>query len=1357
MPTLVGTSDSLLLFVEGPWGVVVDAELSLVVASGAASVLSTSRKWDVADDATPDLSGLATLTLSTLVASASGTSSKYTIPKAAQEEAKKGLEWRKEEGRGGTSVGVNTARTLAEGGQIGIEKVRHIAKYFPRHEVDKKASGWKPGDNKFPSNGRIAWALWGGDAGQRWASAIVEREDKKALQAAGYELVEDYTAPVYLDGLDAPQDDENEYAPEFFARVRLDGSGMDRLYKVDGDHSCFVWDDGAWDNLGMVNPTIWDYDAALDQEGDTVAISHIEIDPDSAIVMAAKIYANPGQFVTVEDINEEEAYLAVAALDEVDWELLDRSLVAAGVNPDDGVYSPEERAQNATQQVRDATGKFAKTGTRVMVGGDQNRQGEISKINPANGTVSVQMDSGEEIEVGGKAVAPAPAAPATAPAPGIIPERKIIDTSGILGEPRTPSNRAIAQIPGTLPALTPESLQGVLADWPAWVKKQREDFIPGQGQKRVGVKGKNSQDTGPMGAKLKSETGKSIINSAYNHPLLKKWLNHEDNNNYYPNKLWYQPVVSSGEKEVPLSPDSSDVQPAYMAVVDPDDPRAVLALVSLVPASSQSTAPMVYSREDGKWVRDQKTLSDLNSATPPPVVPLSGDDLNDVLKQVDDTQGVTASIALSVLFGPSLVASAVGSLSLSQKVEKYFSTGEGAKQIRWGEAGDWKRCVAALSESMEFRAKSYCQMLQVRSGVSSGLSVTAEEMHTPTSEILELVGGTEFQLDADITALLADQDGFAYDEFALVAAGGLDRNRGGAEELRRYWTVGKGGMKIRWGTGGDWTRCVRNLKKYMGPRAKGYCALRHKEMNGMWPGDRRNQRNFGFMDDTVLATEEHVITASGLAIKKRELSAVVAAIRSGENSPALTAGANDMAVERRRGARFIIPLVIPEDLESGDGRKFRKGAIELRELPLPLLWQIQTGDGHDGSYVVGRIDHMERVDQGIGNAYGYFDTGEYGAEAERLVREGFIRGVSADMDKFEATEEAEVVTASEDGDESDEKTIKKDKIVISKARVMAVTIVPKPAFQECKIILDEGFETPYQEDEMIPDGVYVENVDPSDAEAIVASGILASAIPVTPPKDWFADPKLTQPTPITVDDSGRIFGHIAAWDVDHIGLAFGTKPPRSRSNYSYFHTGVVRTEEGSDVSVGQLTLAGGHADIRATAEMAVKHYDDTASAVADVHAGEDRFGIWVSGALRPGVTPEQIRTLRASAPSGDWRPIRGALELVAVCQVNVPGFPVARAMVASGQVTALVAAGAAAMAKLRHNPVEELAQRISQLEAKGNQEALLAAATEARAKFAALKPDTVNIEVSVPEGTNVDELASSIRDRIAAFSAKLEQ
>lgn len=63
---------------------------------------------------------------------------------------------------------------------------------------------------------------------------------------------------------------------------------------------------------------------------------------------------------------------------------------------------------------------------------------------------------------------------------------------------------------------------------------------------------------------------------------------------------------------------------------------------------------------------------------------------------------------------------------------------------------------------------------------------------------------------------------------------------GNAETLRRYWSSGKGGAKIRWGTPGDWTRCERQLRKYLGPRAKGYCQNMHKRNTGVYTGSRAN-------------------------------------------------------------------------------------------------------------------------------------------------------------------------------------------------------------------------------------------------------------------------------------------------------------------------------------------------------------------------------------------------------------------------------------------------------------------------------------------------------------------------------------
>ena len=76
---------------------------------------------------------------------------------------------------------------------------------------------------------------------------------------------------------------------------------------------------------------------------------------------------------------------------------------------------------------------------------------------------------------------------------------------------------------------------------------------------------------------------------------------------------------------------------------------------------------------------------------------------------------------------------------------------------------------------------------------------------------------------------------------ARGSRGGLSKEAGvgkggNAETLRRYWSEGEGGkVKIRWGVGGDWYRCVKHLRKYMGTRAKGYCNLLHKRALGYYP------------------------------------------------------------------------------------------------------------------------------------------------------------------------------------------------------------------------------------------------------------------------------------------------------------------------------------------------------------------------------------------------------------------------------------------------------------------------------------------------------------------------------------------
>ena len=1267
-----GKHETRLLYTDNERAVIVDTLSNTVVSIDESETLIASAQWDasVAEPEGPsaELARAAVTELDIKVLSANDRM--YTIPKSVVSEAKRGLAWRKEEKRGGTPVGLNNARTLLAGGQVGIQKVRHIAKYFPRHEVDKKAKGYKPGEKNYPSNGRIAWALWGGDAAQRWASAIVERENAQgALTSGGYD---EYYAQEKLDyGSYAATGVE----PDFYIRINLTTGGIDRLYKVDEDGTCKVWDNCSWEDMGNVENDFETYDKALDGPYDRSQKTYIPVDRDTAIACSAMLDNAPMEPVFLKQINFDETEMFEAAMPELDFELLDQfsdetpdfleeedefddGLMASGVamfaeqpsvDTSPGVDTPEERSERAETQVRDMMGRFSKNGSTVIIGGDANYKGVITAQDAKNETVTVELANGESVTVAGGLTQQIDTFKSVATSD--FPSSNL-DFSGILGQPRTPIDQPNAQLPGTLPPLSASNVNTLVGDYNSWAGDQRlapeysgdpiPPFVPKAVPDINTALGRYHKGSFNPDGTAKPGWSPATTENVYNEPLLRDWLD-----SVYGDKSgkgsgqtyssWYTPKTYSGidvddkksRNEVVGSKNRSDLDKKF-------DPTR-LSVEGLTAAA------------DGK----ARELTPESTDVKPLYLAIVAD---------DDPQAVMNLVCL---------------------IPATTKTTVPVTFIR--KPGKWVKDAQILADLN---------------------SPTPPPVIVLDTENLAVV--TE-QIDGEsVTASVTVKSHFALTNnsiiSALMAAGGADRNKGNAGALRRYWTVGKGGLKIRWNTPGDWTRCNRQLKKYMGPRAKGYCALRHKEMTGVWPGDKNN---VGKKKGKALKASAEKQTTELLGLKTEAAIIEMATLRARATSAKSRMAGRTGATPTEHGAKFSIPLVIPEGSETGDGRIFQKGSISMRDLPLPLLWQIKTGNGHDGSVVVGQITYMERTDEGIGNAIGVFDSGEFGQEAERLVRYGFIRGVSADMDKFEADEEAPEDT----GDDS--KDISSGRINITSARVMAVTIVPKPAFQECFIqIVDE--RTNSEEETMQPDGIYVDNVNPLDASALVACGIVAGAIPNEPPISWFDDPKLKKATPLTIGDDGRVFGHIAAWHVDHIGMAFGTKPPRSRSKYSYFHTGVVRTDDGSDVPVGQLTLAGGHAGLEASAQQAAKHYDDTGSAFADVHAGEDSYGIWVAGSLRSGTSPEQIRAARASAPSGDWRPIKGSLELVAVCQVNVPGFPIARARVASGQVMALVAAGASMLAQLKSDPLAELNARIDALAVAQSEPQLV----DARTRFA---------------------------------------
>ena len=422
-----------------------------------------------------------------------------------------------------------------------------------------------------------------------------------------------------------------------------------------------------------------------------------------------------------------------------------------------------------------------------------------------------------------------------------------------------------------------------------------------------------------------------------------------------------------------------------------------------------------------------------------------------------------------------------------------------------------------------------------------------------------------------------------------------------------------------------------------------------------------------------------------------------------------------------------------EGLLTGDGRLIERGALTWpadlsADEPMDFRYVSEDVGFHDGAVVVGHITALERISledaqarlEALGRARmdleGEIDViwaqgdvvldGEIAESAASAIADKRARGVSMDLDAivWEARVRADIVAEQDEfmeamlneGEDSDwtpperrevdgyvvvEEGRPDDSIMVMvEAEIRTATGVSVPAFSEALIGIIEAGDLidPEEADDAERSDDAAEPVD-ADADD---DALVAGAAPIAPPAAWFSNPQLDGPTPLTVTADGRVFGHAATFDQCHVASPAGegvcVLAPRSQTSYAKFHLGSLVTDDGESISVGKITMGTGHAGPRLRAASATAHYDDTGTAVADVRAGEDRFGIWLAGALRPDVSEEQVRALRASPISGDWRKVDGNLELVAALAVNVPGFPVIprpQGMVASGELTSLVATG----------------------------------------------------------------------------------
>ena len=134
-------------------------------------------------------------------------------------EAQKALDWRNEGFDGGTPVGLARARQLVNKQELSPRTVRRMHSFFSRHEVDKEAEGFRPGEDGYPSNGRVAWALWGGDPGQRWARAKSETLDR--LEGKTFDYTKDmFHDEDHDDDRDDDRDDDDDKYDDYKAGPR---------------------------------------------------------------------------------------------------------------------------------------------------------------------------------------------------------------------------------------------------------------------------------------------------------------------------------------------------------------------------------------------------------------------------------------------------------------------------------------------------------------------------------------------------------------------------------------------------------------------------------------------------------------------------------------------------------------------------------------------------------------------------------------------------------------------------------------------------------------------------------------------------------------------------------------------------------------------------------------------------------------------------------------------------------------------------------------------------------------------------------------------------------------------------------
>jgi len=365
-------------------------------------------------------------------------------------------------------------------------------------------------------------------------------------------------------------------------------------------------------------------------------------------------------------------------------------------------------------------------------------------------------------------------------------------------------------------------------------------------------------------------------------------------------------------------------------------------------------------------------------------------------------------------------------------------------------------------------------------------------------------------------------------------------------------------------------------------------------------------------------------------------------VKNTEQGGTTTVLANDGEADAPTGETFrtftdcVIALL---GVSTSDDRMIAKDAeLSYRSFPHPLMWMKQTGSGYGGhteAFTVGAIESA-RVDgdRVLGSGY-LLNTPEADEAATELGHQVTAPSVDLAQTVWKLVDEDGKEISEEDWWDLpiDAKVLQ----CITAAELIGTTLVAKPAFGDTSITL---------------------NAERESRDIAVVASAAEEFRPRTYPAHLFANPNLSGPTLPTMDDDGRIYGHIACFGACHRSIQSKcVMAPRSKTDYAHFHTSpAVRLDDGSRIPVGRLTVGTGHAPDSYSGAPAKAHYDNTGTCFALVRVGEDEHGIWFSGVAHPNATPDQVEAGLTAPLSGDWRDFGQGLELIAALAVNTPGF-----------------------------------------------------------------------------------------------------